>query len=109
MPIPGTTKLHRLEENLEAANVHLTADDLAEIERVASAIPIEGERYPLLATTGRGCSGLGVTTGVSRTHMPPNSVDAPGSTDDLSCQRSSLRQSLRAADYVRRFPWTPSR
>jgi aryl-alcohol dehydrogenase-like predicted oxidoreductase len=55
VPILGTTKLHRLEENLEAANVHLTADDLAEIERVASAIPIEGERYPkqLLATTGR--------------------------------------------------------
>jgi diketogulonate reductase-like aldo/keto reductase len=55
VPIPGTTKLHRLEENLGAANMHLTADDLAEIERAASAIPIEGERYPeqLLATTDR--------------------------------------------------------
>jgi len=55
VPIPGTTKLHRLEENLGAANVRLTADDLAEIERAASAITIEGERYPahLMATTGR--------------------------------------------------------
>ena len=55
VPIPGTTKLHRLEENLAAADVRLTADDLAEIERTAAAIPVEGERYPpaLLATTGR--------------------------------------------------------
>jgi aryl-alcohol dehydrogenase-like predicted oxidoreductase len=55
VPIPGTTKLHRLEENLGAANVRLSADDLAEIERAASAITIEGERYPahLMATTGR--------------------------------------------------------
>ncbi|ACB95395.1 aldo/keto reductase [Beijerinckia indica] len=55
VPIPGTTKLHRLEENLGAASIVLTADDLAEIERAAAAIPIEGERYPeqLMATTGR--------------------------------------------------------
>ena len=55
VPIPGTTKLHRLEENLGAANVELTADNLAEIERAAAAITVEGERYPahLLATTGR--------------------------------------------------------
>jgi aryl-alcohol dehydrogenase-like predicted oxidoreductase len=55
VPIPGTTKLYRLEENLGAANVELTADDLAEIERNASAITVEGERYPpqLMATTGR--------------------------------------------------------
>ena len=54
-PIPGTTKLHRLEENLGAADLMLTADDLAEIERAASEIEVEGERYPaqLLATTGR--------------------------------------------------------
>jgi len=54
-PIPGTTKLHRLEENLGAADLILTADDLAEIERAASEIEVEGERYPaqLLATTGR--------------------------------------------------------
>ena len=55
VPIPGTTKLHRLEENLGAADVELTADDLAEIERAAAAIPVEGERYPeeLMKTVGR--------------------------------------------------------
>ncbi|GGE02928.1 aldehyde oxidase [Aureimonas endophytica] len=55
VPIPGTTKLHRLEENLGAVNVELTTADLAEIETAASAIQVEGERYPahLLATTGR--------------------------------------------------------
>ncbi|MGO4622860.1 aldo/keto reductase [Ensifer sp. 2YAB10] len=52
--IPGTTKLHRLEENLASADVELTAADLAEIETAAAAIKIEGERYPeqLLKTTG---------------------------------------------------------
>jgi len=55
VPIPGTTKLHRLEENLGALNVELTAGDLAEIKQAASEIQVEGERYPeqLLATTGR--------------------------------------------------------
>ena len=55
VPIPGTTKLHRLEENLGAADIALTADDLAEIERAAAEIKVEGERYPaqLLAMTGR--------------------------------------------------------
>jgi len=55
VPIPGTTKLHRLAENLGAADVELTMGDLAEIERAASAITIQGARYPeqLEATTGR--------------------------------------------------------
>ncbi|MFC4525459.1 aldo/keto reductase [Dyella halodurans] len=55
VPIPGTTKLHRLEENLAAATVELTTADLAEIEQAAAAIRIEGERYPphLMATIGR--------------------------------------------------------
>ncbi|MFV0301259.1 MAG: aldo/keto reductase, partial [Paracoccus sp. (in: a-proteobacteria)] len=55
VPIPGTTKLHRLEENLGAVDVELTTGDLAEIETAAAAIQIEGERYPehLMATTGR--------------------------------------------------------
>jgi aryl-alcohol dehydrogenase-like predicted oxidoreductase len=54
-PIPGTTKLHRLEENLAAAEVELTADDLARIDAALSAIPLEGERYPpaMMATTNR--------------------------------------------------------
>jgi aryl-alcohol dehydrogenase-like predicted oxidoreductase len=55
VPIPGTTKPHRLEENLGAADLVLTAGDLAGIEQAAAAIPVEGERYPahLMATTGR--------------------------------------------------------
>lgn len=55
VPIPGTTKLHRLEENLGAVAVDLTAADLANIEQAAAAIRIEGERYPphWMATVGR--------------------------------------------------------
>jgi aryl-alcohol dehydrogenase-like predicted oxidoreductase len=45
VPIPGTTKLHRLEENLGGAEVILTADDLREIERATSAIAVQGDRY----------------------------------------------------------------
>src|SRR5688572_2102605 len=45
VPIPGTTKLHRLEENLGAADVELTPEDLREIEEAASRIPVHGERY----------------------------------------------------------------
>ncbi|MFC0777514.1 aldo/keto reductase [Flavobacterium sp. HJSW_4] len=45
-PIPGTTKLHRLEENLSAVELKLSAQDLAEIENAASKITIEGSRYP---------------------------------------------------------------
>jgi aryl-alcohol dehydrogenase-like predicted oxidoreductase len=46
VPIPGTTKLRRLEENLAAATVELTAEDLREIEDAASKIQVEGARYP---------------------------------------------------------------
>jgi aryl-alcohol dehydrogenase-like predicted oxidoreductase len=46
VPIPGTTKLHRLEENLGAADVELRADDLGEIQEAASKIPIQGARLP---------------------------------------------------------------
>jgi aryl-alcohol dehydrogenase-like predicted oxidoreductase len=46
VPIPGTTKLHRLEENLAAVNVDLTPDDLKEIEDASAKIPITGERLP---------------------------------------------------------------
>ena len=55
VPIPGTTKLHRLEENLDAANVVLNEADLVEIRRALAEIDVEGERYPeqLMATTGR--------------------------------------------------------
>jgi aryl-alcohol dehydrogenase-like predicted oxidoreductase len=46
VPIPGTTKLGRLEENIGAAEVQLTADELREIERAASNINVQGARYP---------------------------------------------------------------
>ncbi len=46
VPIPGTTKLHRLEENLGAANLELSATDLRELDAAASQIPVQGERYP---------------------------------------------------------------
>jgi len=46
VPIPGTTKLHRLEENIGAANVTLTPNDLRQIEEAASHVTIVGERYP---------------------------------------------------------------
>lgn len=54
-PIPGTTKLHRLEENLGAANVVLTAEDISQIEEAAAHIIIEGARYPqqMQATVGK--------------------------------------------------------
>ena len=44
VPIPGTTKLHRLEENIGAVAVELTADDLREIESAASKITVQGAR-----------------------------------------------------------------
>src|SRR3989454_1367845 len=55
VPIPGTTKLYRLEENLGATNVALTPDDLGEIESTASKITVQGARYPehLEKRTGR--------------------------------------------------------
>ena len=46
VPIPGTTKRTRLEENLGAAEIHLTADDLREIDRAAAQIEVHGARYP---------------------------------------------------------------
>ena len=46
VPIPGTTKLHRLEENIGAAAVELTREDLRRLESAASKIPVQGARYP---------------------------------------------------------------
>ena len=46
VPIPGTTKLHRLEENIKAAAVELTPDDLRDIDSAASKITVQGARYP---------------------------------------------------------------
>jgi len=46
VPIPGTTKLHRLEENIKAAEIELTSGDLREIDSAASKIKVQGDRYP---------------------------------------------------------------
>jgi aryl-alcohol dehydrogenase-like predicted oxidoreductase len=46
VPIPGTTKLQRLEENIASGSIELTRDDLSQIDNVASKIPVQGERYP---------------------------------------------------------------
>ena len=54
VPIPGTTKLHRLEENIGAASIELTAPDLAKIEEAAALIKIEGARYPENIEKGTG-------------------------------------------------------
>jgi aryl-alcohol dehydrogenase-like predicted oxidoreductase len=55
VPIPGTTKRHRLEENVGAANIQLTPEDLGVIDRAASQIEVHGARYPeaLLKMVGR--------------------------------------------------------
>src|SRR5580658_10203175 len=46
VPIPGTTKLHRLEENLGAVNVALTKEDLARVEQALATVEVQGDRYP---------------------------------------------------------------
>jgi aryl-alcohol dehydrogenase-like predicted oxidoreductase len=55
VPIPGTTRIHRLEENVGAANVSLTAEDLRQIQQALGGIELQGERYPehLLKLVGR--------------------------------------------------------
>lgn len=55
VPIPGTTKLHRLEENIGATDIELTEEDLREIDAAASEIEVQGDRYPehLEQKTGR--------------------------------------------------------
>lgn len=55
VPIPGTTKLHRLEENIAAASVELTPEDLRDIDRALSNIAVQGARYPeqMLRRVGR--------------------------------------------------------
>jgi aryl-alcohol dehydrogenase-like predicted oxidoreductase len=55
VPIPGTTKRHRLEENIAGSAITLTADDLIEIDRAAAQVAVHGARYPehLQRLTGR--------------------------------------------------------
>jgi aryl-alcohol dehydrogenase-like predicted oxidoreductase len=54
VPIPGTTKLHRLEENLGAASIELSAEDLRQIQDALSHVKIEGDRYPAHLATRAG-------------------------------------------------------
>ncbi|HEY9877159.1 MAG TPA: aldo/keto reductase [Leptolyngbyaceae cyanobacterium] len=55
VPIPGTTKLHRLDENIGAVSIELTSEDLRRIDDTASRITVQGARYPekLKQVTGR--------------------------------------------------------
>jgi aryl-alcohol dehydrogenase-like predicted oxidoreductase len=55
VPIPGTTKLARLDENIRSTSLELTSDDLRDIESAASKITVQGARYPdhLEQMTGR--------------------------------------------------------
>ena len=55
VPIPGTTKLHRLDENIGAVSIELTPGDLSDIENAAAKITVQGARYPerLEQMTGR--------------------------------------------------------
>lgn len=46
VPIPGTTKLHRLEENLGAVDIELTAEDMQEIDNATTEVQVLGNRYP---------------------------------------------------------------
>jgi aryl-alcohol dehydrogenase-like predicted oxidoreductase len=46
VPIPGTTKLHRLEENIGSVDIEFSTDELREIEDASSRINVQGERYP---------------------------------------------------------------
>jgi aryl-alcohol dehydrogenase-like predicted oxidoreductase len=46
VPLPGTTKLHRLEENIGSTLVELTANDLQELDSATAKIAVEGDRYP---------------------------------------------------------------
>jgi len=57
VPIPGTTKLHRLDENIGAVSVELTSDDSQEIDSAASKIEVQGARYPEELERRTGCEG----------------------------------------------------
>jgi aryl-alcohol dehydrogenase-like predicted oxidoreductase len=61
VPIPGTTKLHRLQENIAAATIELSEEDLREIESSISEITVEGARY------SEGAQRMGLSPGVRQT------------------------------------------
>ncbi len=110
VPIPGTRRLDRLEENLASADLELTADDLAEIDTAASQIVVEGARYPEARRPGR-CSRIacGVRWWDSARHGPadrrprrcaqlgprPGATPARRSHERPSSASPSLRPSCR--------------
>jgi aryl-alcohol dehydrogenase-like predicted oxidoreductase len=69
VPIPGTTKLHRLDENIAAADVKLTGEDLREMDKAAAHIEIEGERFQ------PGDGGALIATAVLKLEAPKRSAD----------------------------------
>lgn len=69
VPIPGTKRLDRLEENIGAAEVELSAEDLREIEKAASAIKIQGARYPEQMEKRTGLRTMGLPTRRQRRRM----------------------------------------
>ena len=100
VPIPGTTKLHRLEENLGAAEVELTPDDLREIDNAASGIAIQGDRYPeeLERRTGDmnpkhdqdGASAMRTVTLNNGVEMPQLGLGVFQVQDLADCERSVI-------------------
>src|SRR5207249_1535808 len=74
VPIPGTTKLHRLEENIGAVDVQLSPEDLRELETAASKIAVQGARYPMELVHGtarhRGCCQTDCGSGARDRHVP---------------------------------------
>ncbi len=90
VPIPGTTKLSRLDENIGATAVEVTQDDLREIENTASKITIQGERYPDPGEKDRYLSGQYVEEGsrlrAIRKTRAVRPSPYPGSQPDESLQ-----------------------
>ncbi len=73
VPIPGTTKLHRLEENIGAVSIELTADDLRYIDDAVSRISVQGDRYPPgdWRSLPEECATIKRHQSISRAHRAP--------------------------------------
>jgi len=102
VPIPGTTKLHRLDENIGAASVELTPNDLRDIENAASKITVQGARYPEKARandwslSGKQCFLCRITPLIERSD-PKLLVSACRSKSCLRRSNTVSRVRVRAA------------
>ena len=94
VPIPGTTKLHRLEENLGAAGIELTPDDLREIEDAASKITIQGARLPEAVLECRSADGEGQRCAV-RAPLHAQGAGKPKQTQAVSSGNWRFRPQSR--------------